>query len=51
LGRRGRRRLGAKLFWLGMRILGSVLKNDYFNKVEEILDKLFDEVLKTGYLR
>jgi len=34
-----------------LRILGPVLKNDYFNKVEEILDKLLDEVLKTGYLR
>ncbi len=33
-----------------LRILGPVLKNDYFNKVEEILDKLLDEVLKTGYL-
>ncbi len=47
---RGRRRLGAKLF-PDLRILGPVLKNDYFNKVEEILDKLLDEVLKTGYLR
>lgn len=47
---RARRRLGTKLF-PDFRILGPVLKNDYFNKVEEILDKLLDEVLKTGYLR
>jgi hypothetical protein len=45
-----KKKTGAKLF-PDLRILGPVLKNDYFNKVEEILDELLDEVLKTGYLR
>jgi hypothetical protein len=32
-------------------MIGPVLKNNYFNKVKKILDKLLDGILKTGYLR